>query len=168
MGTTKNKQAIMAIVKVGSENGGTGENGATFTPSVSEDGVLSWTNDKGLDNPDPVNIKGTKGDKGATGKSINSITGSEFYDLVDNIQQLVSGDLYLITEKSTNNPNGADYYKGDIWKALSSHEAVKLCNINGKDGYTPVKGTDYFTEADKTEIANAVLDALEVAEGGLY
>lgn len=52
MGTTKNKQAIMAIVKVGSENG------ATFTPSVSADGVLSWTNDKGLDNPESVNIKG--------------------------------------------------------------------------------------------------------------
>lgn len=37
---------------------GGGENGATFTPSVSEDGVISWENDKGLPNPDPVNIKG--------------------------------------------------------------------------------------------------------------
>lgn len=36
------------------------------------------------------------------------------------------------------------------------------------NGYTPVKGVDYFTEADKTEIANVVLDALETAEGGLY
>ena len=43
------------------------------------------------------------------------------------------------------------------------------------DGYTPQKGIDYFdgndyilTEADKTEIANAVLDSLTVAEGGLY
>ena len=36
----------------------TGENGATFTPSVSSEGVLSWTNDKDLENPDPVNIKG--------------------------------------------------------------------------------------------------------------
>lgn len=34
------------------------ENGATFTPSVSESGVISWTNDKGLENPTPVNIKG--------------------------------------------------------------------------------------------------------------
>lgn len=39
-----------------------GANGATFTPSVSEDGTLSWTNDKGLENPDPVNVKGPKGD----------------------------------------------------------------------------------------------------------
>ncbi len=32
--------------------------GATFTPSVDVDGNLSWTNDKGRDNPATVNIKG--------------------------------------------------------------------------------------------------------------
>ncbi|MGI6256594.1 MAG: phage baseplate protein [Anaerovoracaceae bacterium] len=36
--------------------------GATFTPSVSEGGELSWTNDKGKANPPSVNIKGPKGD----------------------------------------------------------------------------------------------------------
>ena len=44
-----------------------GEDGATFTPSVSADGTLSWTNNKGLTNPDPVNIKGPQGERGATG-----------------------------------------------------------------------------------------------------
>lgn len=29
---------------------------------------------------------------------------------------------------------------------------------NGKDGYTPVKGTDYFTEEDKTEIETEIVD----------
>lgn len=38
-----------------------GTDGVTFTPSVSEEGVLSWTNDGGLPNPDPVNIKGPPG-----------------------------------------------------------------------------------------------------------
>ena len=47
--------------------GSSGEDGATFTPDVSEEGVISWTNDKGLPNPDPVNIKGPKGDTGANG-----------------------------------------------------------------------------------------------------
>ena len=32
------------------------ENGATFTPHISEDLILSWTNDKGLDNPAPIDI----------------------------------------------------------------------------------------------------------------
>lgn len=48
-------------------SGADGEDGATFTPSVSSDGVLSWTNDKGLTNPDPVNIKGEKGEQGEPG-----------------------------------------------------------------------------------------------------
>lgn len=34
-----------------------GVDGATFTPAVSEEGVLSWTNNKGLENPPPVTIK---------------------------------------------------------------------------------------------------------------
>ena len=38
--------------------GEAGKNGVTFIPSVSEAGILSWTNDGGLANPDPVNIKG--------------------------------------------------------------------------------------------------------------
>ena len=38
----------------------------------------------------------------------------------------------------------------------------------GKDGTTPVKGTDYFTDADKTEMVNAVLTALPTWTGGSY
>ena len=40
---------------------------ATFTPSVSADGTLSWTNNKGLPNPEPVNIKGPQGETGPQG-----------------------------------------------------------------------------------------------------
>lgn len=47
--------------------GSPGSNGATFTPAVDAEGNLSWTNDKGLDNPQTVNIKGPKGDKGEKG-----------------------------------------------------------------------------------------------------
>lgn len=43
------------------EDGIDGTDGVTFTPSVSEGGTLSWTNDGGLPNPDPVNIKGPPG-----------------------------------------------------------------------------------------------------------
>ncbi len=47
--------------------GNDGANGVIFTPSVSEDGTLSWTNDGELDNPSPVNLKGPKGDTGDQG-----------------------------------------------------------------------------------------------------
>lgn len=53
-----------------------GPAGPVFTPSISADGVVSWTNNGGLENPDPVSVKGDtgpqgpkgdKGDKGDTG-----------------------------------------------------------------------------------------------------
>lgn len=51
----------------GDISGPTGASGTTFTPSVSAEGVISWTNDKGLQNPESVNIKGPQGDPGAPG-----------------------------------------------------------------------------------------------------
>lgn len=48
--------------------GVSGEDGATFIPSVDADGNLSWSNDKELENPAPVNIKGPKGEHGVDGK----------------------------------------------------------------------------------------------------
>lgn len=48
-------------------NGEPGKNGATFTPSVSPEGMLSWTNDQKLPNPESVDIRGPKGDKGEPG-----------------------------------------------------------------------------------------------------
>lgn len=44
-----------------------GDTGATFIPNVDVDGNISWTNDKDLDNPSSINIKGPKGDIGETG-----------------------------------------------------------------------------------------------------
>ena len=54
-----NKKYVVDAIKTG---GFGALDGATFTPSVSSDGVLSWTNDKGKPNPVSVNIKGPKGD----------------------------------------------------------------------------------------------------------
>lgn len=49
-----------------SGGGSGGENGVTFIPSISPDGVLSWTNDGGLPNPPPIKIKGEPGEDGHT------------------------------------------------------------------------------------------------------
>ena len=92
--------------------GSNGDGGATFIPYVSADGVISWTNDKGLPNPEPVNIKGVKGDKGDKGEA---------------------------------GENGKD----------------------GADGYTPVKGKDYFTDADKSEMVSSVISQLPVYDGSV-
>lgn len=71
---------------------GGGSDEVIFIPCVSGDGMLSWTNNGGLPNPETINIK-------------------------------------------------------------------------GKDGYTPVRGTDYWTEADKTEMITEVVAAFPVYNG---
>ena len=48
-------------------DGAPGKDGVTFTPSMSDGGDLSWTNDGGKANPQTVNLKGPKGDTGARG-----------------------------------------------------------------------------------------------------
>lgn len=50
------------------DKGDKGDTGYLFTPSVSSDGVISWTNDGGLANPSPVSIRGPQGVKGPTGE----------------------------------------------------------------------------------------------------
>jgi hypothetical protein len=38
----------------------------------------------------------------------------------------------------------------------------ELSAIHGKDGYTPIKGVDYFTEEDKAEMVSAVNASMTV------
>lgn len=103
--------------------------GATFIPSVTEDGVLSWSNDKGLPNPKPISLaKGLQGEKGDPGET---------------------------------GPQGPKGDKGEDGKdGVNGKDGEK-----GADGYTPIKGTDYFTEADKTEMVSAVISALPKYNG---
>jgi hypothetical protein len=49
------------------EKGDRGPQGVTFTPSVAEDGTLSWKNDGSLVNPQAVNIRGPRGEQGEPG-----------------------------------------------------------------------------------------------------
>ena len=72
-----------------------GQNGATFYPDVSADGIISWTNDRGLPNPNPVNIKGEKGDKGDKGDRGND--GTTF--VPDETLTLQNGILSVNTAK---------------------------------------------------------------------
>lgn len=68
---------------------GGGEDGATFTPAISEDATLSWSNNKGLDNPAPVNIRGPKGDPGGDGFSPSVV-----------VTQTAEGAAISVTDKT--------------------------------------------------------------------
>lgn len=70
-------EEAVAIAQGVRDDADSGEfNGATFTPSVSSEGIISWTNDKDLPNPTSQNIKGPKGDTGTgipTGGTIGQV-----------------------------------------------------------------------------------------------
>lgn len=122
----------------GGGGGGTGENGATFIPEVSEGGVLSWTNDKGLPNPAPVNIKGPQGPQGETGPA--GATGA-------------TGPQGPQGEAGPQGPQGEAGPRGPQGEI-------------GSAGATGAKGDPYIlTEADKANIVTAVIASLPVYNG---
>lgn len=133
--------------------GADGASGATFTPAVSADGTLSWSNDKGLDNPASVNLKGPKGDTGLQGETgpagqdgAPGKDGGYYAPSVD-----VDGNLSWTASQewmpavSSANIKGP---KGDTGADGAQGET----GPTGANGYTPVKGVDYWTAADIAEI----------------
>ena len=96
-----------------------GKDGTTFTPSLSENGDLSWTNDGGLLNPSPVNIRGPigetgpqgvpgeKGDPGADGAKgdkgdpgVPGADGQDGFSPVVSVTDISGGHRVTITDKN--------------------------------------------------------------------
>ena len=73
------------------------KDGTTFTPSVSDEGVLSWSNSDGKDNPAAVNIKGPKGDPGAKGDKGKPGKDGASELFIVNVQAQSVADGYTIT-----------------------------------------------------------------------
>lgn len=82
--------------------------GATYTPAVSEEGVISWTNDQELPNPAPVNIKGPAGPAPAVtvskvGKVATVTIGTETFTLTDGADGAGTGDMLKATYDTNDN-----------------------------------------------------------------
>ncbi|MCI7728002.1 MAG: hypothetical protein MSH58_12875 [Clostridiales bacterium] len=166
-------------------------NGATFKPAVSASGDLSWTNDKGLPNPNSVNIKGAPGDPGDDFRILG------YYEslgvLTDTVTGPSPGDAYGVGSEQpydiyiwdavgnqwvNNGPvQGAKGDPGDdatieigtvttvnpdqpaSVENVGTPSAAKF-NFSIPKGYTPKKGTDYWTEADKQAIGESITPSM--------
>ena len=113
--------------------------GTTFTPTVSEDGVLSWTNDGGKANPEPVNIKG---EDGADGIGIQSVE--------QTATSAEDGGTNIITVTKTDGTSSTFTVRN------GSKGSTGATGARGASGYTPLRGTDYWTADDITTIQNYV------------
>ena len=105
--------------------------GATFTPSVDAEGNISWSNDKGLDNPQTQNIKGQKGD---TGKPF---TISKTYPSVEamnaDFDNMEVGDYVMIASSVEDEDNAKLYVKTDTeWVFITDFSGA--IGIQGEPG----------------------------------
>ena len=157
---------------------GQGVNGTTYTPSVSAAGVISWTNDGGKDNPEPVNIKGPKGDtgpQGAPGKDgEQGPQGEPGKDGAAGPQgpqgepgaegpQGPKGDIGAQGEQGPKGDTGAQGPQGEQGpKGETGHQGEQ--GPKGDPGPAGADGKDYvLTDTDKTDIAAKV----EIPDGSV-
>lgn len=110
--------------------------GPSYTPIMSNDGTLSWTNNGNLPNPEAVNIRGPQG------------AGIRIAGIVDSVESLpasaADGAIWLVGEGSP--------YEGYAWISSGWIDLGPL--TVGPAGPPGPQGDDYeLTEADKQEIA---------------
>ena len=94
--------------------------GATFIPSVSSTGDISWTNNKGQENPETVNIRGEPGFsptieitdiQGGHRLTITDINGTSSFDVLDTIvdkteaaTKMLNDFVYIGSVEPTSSP----------------------------------------------------------------
>ena len=147
--------------------GASGEyDGATFTPSIDDNGNLSWTNDKGRENPATKNIKGPKGDTGPRGpKGETGATGprgpkGETGATGGTGPQGPKGDPGDTGATGPQGPKGTDGTDG-----VSPTVAVTDINGGHRVAITDATGTKTFDVMDGTQdISEAVTAVIEEAK----
>ena len=149
--------------------------GTTFTPTVSEDGVLSWTNDGGKANPEPVNIQGEDGAFRVTVTHSGGISGiysadktfDEIKAAYDAGQQpyvvLTGGTLDLVyTLASFSVPTGGsgqdfvDFERCLVGEGILETEMLRVYSYTTDSGSNVVKRIDEFKMPTSLKNPNAL------------
>lgn len=159
--------------------GDTGERGSkilktTTRPSSS---TVDW--DDGLRTYLSIHVDYLNDDTGVTSVKNNDVVWYDtyFYSVArveDNIAYLTHGVDLKGSGDGSAGQDGVSVTdaevdgEGFLQITLSTGEVINAGYVMGEDGYTPVKGTDYWTENDKAEIVSDVLAALPTWEGGSY
>lgn len=131
--------------------------GATFTPNVDKAGNLSWTNDKGRENPATVNIKGY-----SPKIVVRDVTGGKELDITDS-----SGTQTVRILNGVNGANGVDGENGYSPKVVIStiaggHRLV-VTDASGSQTFDVMDGTDGQDGAPGTNGTDGVSPVVAVA-----
>lgn len=150
-----------------------GKDGITFTPVVtspSDDKLtLSWENDGGEENPESVTITAPKGENGET--PYIGTNGNWYVGNTDTGKPArgETGETGAKGDKGDTGAKGDPGDKGDKGdvgakgeQGIQGEQGEKGDKGDrgeqGSPGHTPVRGTDYWTEADKAVILSEAID----------
>lgn len=149
------------------------ENVNVFLPSVSDSGVLSWTNKAGLANPASVNIKGAKGDKGDTGAAATIKVGTVTTGAAGSNASVVNrGDannaiLDFVLPKGTDGKGSVITVNGKEPDAGGNVNVANMAGASdsaaGKAGLVPIPTAG---KQDMALCGDATFKVLPIAGGG--
>lgn len=142
-----------------------GDTGTTFTPSVSENGDISWSNDKEITNPATVNIKGDKGD--AATITVGTVA-SGVSPTVTNVGTSNAAVLNFVLQKGDKGDMGDGSPHG-VFATLAALQADATSNTADGKKYTYVVEADgklyYWNGTAWT--AGVVYQAVAIADGSV-
>ena len=124
--------------------------GGYFTPSVAEDGTLSWSNNMGLSNPQAVNLRGGDGCSIFPADATISPGLVSVINIKPNLvnsgnRKITVGDILLTTN-------------GCLARVTSSSASAVQASFLMR--LVPEKGTDYWTDDDIAQIRGYVDEAI--------
>ena len=138
------------------QDGSPGKDGVSATHSWNGT-TLTITSASGTSS---ANLKGDKGDKGDTGGTGAAGTSVTVKSVSESTADGGSNVVTFSDGKTLTIKNGSKGSTG----AAGKDGSPGAPGADGADGYTPVRGKDYYTEADKAEFSNYI--ATELAKRG--
>lgn len=135
--------------------------------NVSIKGEKGETGEQGLQGErGETGEKGEKGDTGATGSAGKDGVGVK--SVAQTTTSSADGGSNVITVTLTDGKTSTFTVKNGSKGSTGAQGVQGIQGATGADGYTPVKGVDYFTEADKQAMVSQVSNAFIQGENEVY
>lgn len=135
-------------------------NGATYLPNVDAEGNITWTNDKGLENPSVQNIRGPQGIQGPQGEAFKiKKTYSSIEAMQNDFDNMEVGDYAMIATSIELEDNAKLY-------ARTETEWIFITDFSGATGIQGPQGIQGIQGAQGER--GIGISKLEVKQGYLY
>ena len=165
-------------------------NGATYLPNVDAEGNISWTNNKGLENPSSQNIRGPQGIQGLQGEAFKiKKTYPSIEAMQNDFDNMEVGDYVMIATSIELEDNAKLYARTETeWVFITDFSGATGIQgpqgpqgirgiqgekgIDGKDGKDGTNGTNGVDGKDgknySVEVVESTTTTLEIQPNKFY